>query len=249
MSEHGSDTRSPGSRWWLVGLGSVAVLALGVGIGNALASGDDPVTQAPTPDASAPSASSPAVARLVVTAGQGGSGRAADGKTPIGYQHTCEGAVAAATNYVSSATRLEWVKPYGDKLLDQISDADTQSIEERRTGMRTILEGGGVLESHPEWGGFRVVACDQYDATVDVWECEVLRANGQAQRSCAPIATAVAWVNGDWKLRRYQVPAEEPAPEPTPDPVPGDAPLSAEQRRQALQAAGPEWQEYANAPK
>jgi hypothetical protein len=249
MSEHGSDTR-PGRRsWWLIGLGALGVLALGVGLGNAIRPGEDPEPQptgAPATSASA-APSQEEVQRLIVTAGQGGSSRAADGKTPIGYPHTCEGAVAAATNYVSSATRLEWVKPYGDKLLDQIADADEQRIEYHRKGMRTGLQLGLVQESHPEWGGFRVLACDQYTATINVWECEVTRAEGQAQRSCGTIATVLAWVSGDWKLRRYESPAEPPTPQ-SPEATLGDTALPAEQRRQALRAAGPGWQEYANAP-
>lgn len=251
MSEHGSDTRTPGRRWWLIGVGALAVLSLGIGLGTAIGSGDKPTTS-PTPgpgQSSAPS-SAQAVERLVVTAGQGGSSMAADGKTQVGYPHTCEGAVAAATNYVSSATRFEWAKPYGDKLLDQISDADTQRIEYHRKGMRSGLELGFVQESHPEWGGFQVVACDSYTVTVNVWECELLRVEGKAQRSCPTVATVVAWVNGDWKLRRYEVPSkgEIPAPEVSPAFVESDAPLPADQRRQALQAAGANWQEYANAP-
>ena len=250
MSANGGGTRFPGRRGWLIGVGALALLTLGVGIGTALGSAGAPPAPSPTqPLALPPSApSATEISRYVVTAGQGGSALGADRRTPIGYPRTCEGAIAAATNYVSSATRLEWVRSHGDALLDQTVDADSRAIEDYREGMRTLLNTGVVMESHPEWGGFRVVDCDQYTAAVDVWECEVIRLNGQAQRSCTAITTVVAWVYTDWKLRRYDVPAAPPVPEETPDTVPDDSPLPADQRRQALQAAGPGWQEYANAP-
>ncbi|BCJ46188.1 hypothetical protein GCM10010168_51370 [Actinoplanes ianthinogenes] len=249
MSEH-SDGAQPGPRrWWPIALGAVVVLLVGVGLGNAIRSGDDPAAQPTAPPPAAPGSAAPSttVEHFAVTAGEGGSSLAADGKTQMGYEHTCAGAVAAATNYISSATRLEWVKSYGDKLLDQISDADSQRIEYYRKGMRTALELKLIMESHPEWGGFRLVSCDSYTATVNVWECEVMRGNGQAQGSCDTNATVVAWVNGDWKLRRYEWTDEPPIPA-SQDLVGGDTPLDAAQRRQALQAAGPDWQEYANAP-
>lgn len=242
-----SEQDDSGTRWWLVALGALAVLALGVGLGNGIRTKDDPPTPAESTAAASPEADV-TTPPLVVTAGQGGSSKAVDGKTQVGYQNNCEGAVAAATNYVSSATRLEWVKSYGDKLLDQIADADSQRIEYHRKGMRTALNGGITMESHPEWGGFRLVACDSHDATINVWECEIQRYQGQAQRSCTVIATAVSWVNGDWKLRRYEVPADPPTPEAGPDPVPGEQLLPAAERRRALQTAGAGWQEYANAP-
>ncbi len=256
MSEHG-DEPSRGRRWWLIALAAFVALVLGVGLGSAVGSRG---SSTPTPPRSAPSPASPSttldpaasgapVKRLSVVAGRGGSRLAVDGKTPVGYPHTCQGAVAAATNYVSSAARLAWVRPTGDKLLDQISDADTQRINFYRKGQRTALNAGVEIEPHPEWGGFRLVACDSYNATVVIWPCEVQRLDGEAQRSCVGVGTNVAWVLGDWKLRSYEVPAEPPTPEITPDPAPGDDPLTAAQRRRALAAAGPDWQEYANAPR
>lgn len=246
MSEH-SGTGSPGRRWWLIALGALAVLALGVGLGNAVRTKNDPPQPGPAEPGS-PSSPAPAGPLLAVTAGQGGSKKAADGRTPLGYPRTCEGAVAAATNYVSSATRLEWVQRHGDALLGQISVADTQRIAYHREGMRTALTSGITMESRPEWGGFRLVACDPSTATVNVWECEVQRYQGQSQRSCTAVTTTLNWIGDDWKLRRYEVPAEPPVPAVTPDPAPGGVPLPTDQRRQALQAAGPGWQEYANAP-
>lgn len=253
MSEHGSGAGGR-RRWWLIVIGVVVALVLGVGIGSALRSREgSPATQPKaTATSTASSSGTPGTAvsqPLAVVAGKGGSRLAVDGLTPVGYPRSCAGAVAAATNYVSSAARLTWVGPRGDELLDQIADADSRRIEYYRQGQRGALGDGFVVEPHPEWGGFRLVACDSTDATVIIWPCELERLGAKVQRSCVAVSTAVAWVNGDWKLRRYEIPAED-EPMLTPDdPVLGADPLPAEQRRRALKAAGPDWQEYANAPR
>ncbi|MFC6562644.1 hypothetical protein [Actinoplanes utahensis] len=215
---------------------------LGVGIGTVITSSGS------TPPPSAPTTLPEESPRYVVVAGQGGSERAVDGKTPIRYQHDCEGAIAAATNYVSSATRMEWVRPYGDKLIGQITDAGAESMESHREGMRTAVNSGIALEPHPEWGGFQVLACDPHSATINLWECMVVRSGDDPQRTCTTAATVVTWAADDWKLRRYETLPEDHVPGDTLDAVPGDAPLPADQRREALRAAGPGWQEYSNAP-
>jgi hypothetical protein len=143
---------------------------------------------------------------------------------------------------------MAWVGPPGDELLAQIADSDNR-LDIYRTGQQAAKKMGITLEPHPEWGGFRLGRCSSFEADVDVWRCEVQRVDGKAQRSCVDLTTTVAWVDGDWKLRHYAIPAEPPSPEVSPDPVLGEAPLPAAARRRALTEAGNGWQEFANAPR
>lgn len=245
---------------WLVG---VVVL---VGVAVAVWAATRPTAPDPDPEPT-PSAqpSGPVAGSYRVAAGEGGTGTAVDGRTPVGYEPTCEGAVHAATNYlvavdealVTERTSAEDFAALLDELGAGLDGGAADSpMGDLKAQHATIREESQTYDvpmftgtSHPEWGGFLVRSCNEgSQAVVDivrVWE----------EPQYPPFSTAyrvtLTWFgregdDEDWRLVEFRQLETDEAPaslgESEATPVPAD------ERRAWLMDAGPGWTEYTNAP-
>lgn len=225
-----------------------------------------PETPAPAPSAS-PTTAAP-VGSYRVAVGEGGTSTASDGTTPIGYEQTCEGAVAAATNYTTGIqnalfqgqmTEDEFVAlleelnggiDNGARTLDPASPlaALVTEFAQMRADAEDIDQAfDPEMQFHPEWGGFRVETCAAgAQATVDVvGYFDPYQAEGMVG-GYGNFRTTVAWVGDDWRLiERAELDTDE-VPEGALSPE--TAPVPAAERRAWISTAGPGWTEYTNAP-
>lgn len=254
-----SDGQSRGRVWiWLVG----AVVLVGIAV--AVWAATRPVAPDPEPTTT-PRASDPVAGSYRVAVGKGGTGTAVDGRTPIGYQPTCEGAVHAATNYLVAVDEsLVTERQSGEDfaaLLDELGagldgGAAETPIGDLKAQYATIREESAEYDvpmftgtSHPEWGAFLVRSCNEGAQAV----IDIVRAWDEPQYP--PFSTAyrvtLTWFGregdeADWRLieLRQLETDEAPAPlgESEASPVPTD------ERRAWLMDAGPGWTEYTNAP-
>ncbi|MEV0287901.1 hypothetical protein AB0H36_27625 [Kribbella sp. NPDC050820] len=240
---------------------AVVVVAAAIGAGVAIGAargGDEPApTSTPTPSASA----QPSSGGLV--AGGGGSGKAADGKTPIRFASSCDGAAQAAAAYsVGLTDEIGYARPgvAGTKraglnaTLDYIfstGGSPDESVVERRTVLLTPNETLPGLTAHPEWGGYKVVDCvPKFSATINLFSCLTGYPDSDGGSICDTTVWELTWYADDWHVAR--IPATTVTPDPTsvfPDSVKAPNPVPAASRRAALAAGGAGWTEWANAPK
>lgn len=255
----GHKSRGRGRVWiWLVG----AVVLVGIAV--AVWAATRPVAPDPEPTTT-PRASDPVVGSYRVAVGKGGTGTAVDGRTPIGYQPTCEGAAHAATNYLVAVDEGLYTERTSEAdfaaLLDElgagldgggagspIGDLKAQ----RSTNWQWSDENGVPMftgTSRPEWGGFLVRSCNEgAQAVVDIvtyWDEPGVPPGVTGYR------VTLAWFGlqsdeADWRLIEFrQLDSND-----VPDGAAGmtKAPVPAVDRRAWLMDAGPGWTEYTNAP-
>jgi hypothetical protein len=199
MDGFGYEDEGARSRWLKIGggvLAGVVLLAAGFGIGRL----------------SAPAAGGGQQARV---SGQSGPGpwRVENG-VPVGYAHTPEGAVAAATNYLTvidgpMLTQPERYRAAIDGLAAPDSKSKLRSTGERQLatfqttmGMADYVQQGRqvILRAIP-----LTYHIDGYDGTaarVSIWAEALLAVDGvlSPRVNWATSTYALEWVAGDWKL-------------------------------------------------
>jgi hypothetical protein len=249
----------------IAGALTAAALALGARPGH------------PTPTASAPVGGGGKLGFPVsqITIGSGGSATAADGRTPIGYDGSCNSAAAAAANYmpvIADVHPSAWptqqkalaqidVAPDDVKDLAMLADLGTKTV--KYPGWRGF-EGDWVTKTDVAAGGlYRMVSCtERAKALVQLVYVRVDSQIGKDPKaSFVTQALDLGWQGGDWKVARSQIPVG--STDPTlggrlPDRGPNLAALPAPDGRppvltrdmadQAFKDVSREgWVEYANA--
>lgn len=226
----------------------------------------DPVSTPPTSATNTPTATPTAPSTSIgtgyaVEAGGGGTRVAnADGKTPMGYPSTCEGAIAAATNYAAmlesgdaSSVTPEGVATF-NALIDEISPGAIpgagmwQDLEkaDRAKYAENFAATPLLATAFPEVGAFRVVSCiPERSAEIDVLFGGELRMEGVdgVDRWYVTQRVQLTWMN-DWSPRDVgDVPdAVEKSGLISPDE------FSRSLRDSFLSGDPSEWQEYTNVP-
>ena len=257
---------------WVVAVVAAVVLVVGVVVTYAVTRttsqppGPAPTTTSPEPQETPPTPDAP-VGGYKIEAGDGGTDVAVDGRTPIGYDQECSGAVSAATNYYVAV--LEGL--YQDRhtsesfseLLKQINGgldgwdtAPTGPISGLVTEFEAIRAEAEQLgqeflggEYHPEWGVFRVEGCAEgASATVDVAGYFEMPTADPGHSYQDPKRVRVSWFEGDWRLISLEDLATDENPLLGILPSRPLAPVPAADRGSILAAAGSEWMEYTNAP-
>lgn len=250
-------------RRWPYILGAVVLLAGG---GYALSQlvNDDAPTPDPTATPTTPTLTEPATPEYVVEAGGGGTTTASvDGVTPMGYPQTCEGAIAAATNQWLAISALPegWWTPEGlartSELVDYFAPGEIEHItwmsdfktarEEAAAGVNDLGNYYWVDGVDASQGAFRVVSCSSSEVVVDLVYGGVLHdveISGYTAYSSQRVT--VGWL-GEWSVREAaEIPfSEDPSTEVQPERLGG---FSTEVRRALIEAGGPGWTEYSNAP-
>lgn len=210
-------------------------------------------------------------AGLSVRPGGGATAVAANGFTPIAFPATCEGAVAAIASAeqmlpllgrVSGVTEEQWqltieqvfgkgsatANYYLGVARGAATDASVERVAKDRLAQLDMT-------THPEWGGFRVVACRPgHSATVELLSCYRLGADHRT--ACYGEARQVRWAGqpADWVIQDHQATQDVVAPairqkiDNDADALSGVAP-SAAKRAEWLTALGSGWQEFSNAPR
>lgn len=155
-----------------------------------------------------------------VKIGTGGSGVAADGRTPVGYDGSCSSAAAAAANFMPAIAdvhpsawpvqqkALAQIDVNADELKDLAALADLEAKNLNASGIRTF-GGDWVTRTDVASGGlYRLVSCTERRSAL----VQVVYARIDAQTGGAPKASFVtqsldlSWQGGDWKVTRSQSP-------------------------------------------
>ncbi|WP_422933305.1 hypothetical protein [Sinomonas sp. P47F7] len=209
-----------------------------------------------------------------VRIGSGGSGVAADGKTPIGYDGSCNSAAAAAANYLPviadvhpSAWRaqqkaLAQIDVSADELEAKTTLADLEAKNLEASGIRTF-DGDWVTRTDVASGGlYRLVSCSERTSALVqvVYGVVDARTGDDPKASFVTQSLDLSWHGGDWMVTRSQAPLGDNGtlggrlPDRGPNaaalPAPGGkAPvLTKELADQAFKDVSREgWIEYANA--
>ena len=202
-----------------------------------------------------------------ITPGQGASGLAPDGITPIGWTSTCDGAVAAATAAVVAFTDPVGTPGWGTPAAKRGTARTglTETIARLTTGTHPSLVPAAAnaypqdfvgVTAHPEWGGYRVASCTAGSvAVVDVFSCATVTETPPAVTgvgsNCYPRELTMRWVGApsDWRVAQWETTLRGAQPGFGGPTFTDPNPPTAAQRRTALAAGGPGWQEYANAPR
>ena len=221
-----------------------------------------PTSTATTPPTATPvSTPTSSGTGYAVEAGGGGTRVAnADGKTPMGYPSTCEGAIAAATNYVAvmQSGDAASVTPEGlatfNALIDEISPGAIpgggmwQDLEKESRARYAENYAAMPLISTtlPEVGAFRIVSCTpERAAEIDVVLGAELRMEGseEVDRWYVGQRVQLTWLN-DWSPRDISdLPGDEAIGLRV---SPGD--FSRSVRDTSLTGNLSDWQEYTNVP-
>ncbi len=154
---------------------------------------------------------------LQVVPGLGGSEVAADGRTPVGYQPTCKGAVEAATNYARLLNTHSLNLPKGTDATIRAVMLDSEKADEKiaATSFESIRQAASPAELkqyqkimqetvHPEWSGkYLVRACEpEKEAHVSVTGVsEGHSGSGKKTYGYATSTYVLQWVDGDWKVK------------------------------------------------
>ncbi|MDE9364013.1 hypothetical protein PZ938_00190 [Luteipulveratus sp. YIM 133132] len=250
-------------------IAAVAVLSVGalVAAGLWLTRGDDQPSTAASPSASSTSVGGPPSGRYPVTsegvaAGGGGTMKADDGITPIGFPATCTGAVGAATAAVvalqNPVPAVKGVPGKPRRGLQRTLDYLLQTRSPEATdlgGNAWPSDSVGSVED-PKQGGYRIVSCTPGQAAVvAVFSCgKIVGSDPQAPG----IDGTVLCLTGGYQMRYGGTPADwRVYADADADVLPLDAypegkggvegPLTKSQRR-AILSRLPGWREYTNAP-
>jgi hypothetical protein len=142
-----------------------------------------------------------------LTVGGGGSKKAADGTTPIGYEPSCRDAAQAATNYEVGLDPLRAVtgeiseQDYYD-LIDQTEEGDIKDddVENAKStfDMKDDLDPHAKVISHLEWGGYSIADCEA-GKSAEVWMVGASGVNGTSFEYAAN-GYELEWVDGDWRI-------------------------------------------------
>lgn len=143
-----------------------------------------------------------------VAAGSGGSGRAVDGITKIGYPSSCTGAVQAASNY---ETTLDVYKPASDQAFIKVINQVFATPEATTPFLKNSAERyakGYLREPQQEWGGaYKLESCTpSQSASVVVYSCYIgystlNKSPESGYTDCDPIRASLSWTGNDWKLQ------------------------------------------------
>lgn len=257
---------------WVVAVVAVVVLVVAVVVTYAATRttagppAPPPTAASPTPQETTPATGDPA-GGYKIEAGGGGTDVAVDGRTPIGYDQDCTGAVSAATNYYvavqaglyqdrhTSESFAELLKQINGGLDGEVAShtgpmgALVTEFETIRAQAQETGQAFAGFEDHPEWGAFRVENCTEGASATVVIESFIeatILAPGYSSYDGATVR--VSWFEGDWRLIGIEDlgPGEHPAAGVVP--VDAAAPLPASLRRAMIAAAGTGWTEYTNAP-
>ena len=257
---------------WVVAVVAVVVLVVAVVVTYAATRttagppAPSPTAASPTPPETTPAMGDPA-GGYKIEAGDGGTDVAVDGRTPIGYDQDCSGAVSAATNYYvavleglyqdrhTSESFSELLKQINGGLDGEVA-SHTGPMGALVTEFETIRDEAEQLgqefpgvEYHPEWGAFRVEGCAEgASATVVIEGFMEATALAPGYSSFDGATIRVSWFKDDWRL--IGIETLEPDENPAAGVVPVDAaaPLPASLRRAMIAAGGTGWTEYTNAP-
>lgn len=189
--------------------GSVAVLAVGGYLAYAVQNAAHEPDPAPT--------STAAPATVGVVAGSGGKSLGADGKTRVGYEPTCEGAVQAMTNYL---TGLRTFNPADTSkqtaLAKQVFTPDSTDRLTEAQWLNTqantwkVISAKGSAEEHPEWGGiYKIYSCEPgQTAEVGIFSCkkntfQTPKKGSWDISACLPYLSTLKWTGGDWKMATF----------------------------------------------
>lgn len=142
---------------------------------------------------------------------------------PIGYAHSQDGAVAAASAYAESIGPLALATPEArdaalaamtdPKGRDEVRRGLEPGLEALGKGLTTPTSADAVVRSAPV--GYRVGVYSEERAEVELWAVGVV---GNAQ-SLPPSASwgitkvLLRWVDGDWKLAASVEQSEGPTPQ------------------------------------
>lgn len=197
----------------------------------------------PAPTAGAPTG---AVLSLKVAANSGGTRKAADGYTRMGFPRTCAGAVAAAASYytfgnapVTSSVRT--------KVANQITRGTSPGLQTFRTNAGDIP--GVTFKTDPAQGGFLVTDCTGSGAVVSLFFCTRVTSDGETRNICRSMRLTMDWfsTDGDWKVTDVYA-GNINGPDFWHTSKAWTNPLSAAERGELLTKAGPGWTEFTDAP-
>ena len=198
-------------------LGGLLVGRATISRGTAAGPVGTPVTSTATLEQAAPATTPPAQAEQSAAADQVGP-RDVVGGVPVGYQHSEEGAVAAATNYarvLSSTLILDRSKRRA--AIEALAAPETLARQQRAwdQAVASLNKGLGVTNGAAKDGtillravpvGWRMEKYSDKRATVAIWVTSVLGALGGPPQG-VPVREAwgtttveLRWVDGDWKL-------------------------------------------------
>ncbi len=199
-------------RWIALGLGSLAVLGLGVAVGSRIAS-----RQASAPPVTV-TVASPAPGHVTAPGRPLG-----DTGALAGYARTPQGAVAAASAYVSAldgtalldAERLrELVRSIAsvrarDRLVAAYEQVASQA--KQRLGVGSVPAPIIIVRAAPV--GYRVERYASGVATVSIWRVGIVGsgASVQPQQSWRTETVSLVWEDGGWKVAAF---ASVPGPTP-----------------------------------
>lgn len=259
-------------RHWKALLAAAIVVAAVAGA--VLVLGTRPGQPAPEPAATVAGGGKLGFPVSPVKIGSGGSGVAADGKTPIGYDGSCNSAASAAANYMPAIAdvhpsawaaqqkALAQIDVNADELATKTTLADLEAKNLKASGIRTF-DGDWVTRADVESGGlYRLVSCTEHrSALVQVVYARIDAQTAEdSKASFVTQSVDLAWQGGDWKVIRSQAPLGDNGtlggrlPDRGPNlaalPAPDGKPplLTKDLADQAFQAVSREgWIEYANA--
>jgi hypothetical protein len=233
----------------------VVALLAGAATYAATRTNTNPAPAATTPSSATTSTAPGAAGGYTIKAGAGGTAKAVDGRTPIGYASTCQGAVEAATNYYTAIAEglfqdrltMDGFAALTGQLNAGLDATTVSGLGKEFAGIRADSKAKNRPSFnpsyHPEWGMFRVQSCVT-DSTAVVEVAGFFDMNGLSLE--APKVVTVSWSKGDWRLASIEVATNNPAGDAIAPDAP--APLPADQRRAMIAQAGTGWTEYTNAP-
>jgi hypothetical protein len=142
--------------------------------------------------------------------------RSNENGVPVGYQHSPQGAVAAASNYLSflnSPTILmdqdklqgglaKIAAPSSQNFVKETESAaqtDRQAFEQAGT-----TQAGPMAYENPQFG-YRLTSYDQKRTRVVIWGMGMFgnASNTPPQGGFGNTALDLSWANGDWKLTNF----------------------------------------------
>lgn len=208
------------SRWILVSIGAVIVLVAAVTIGIVIGRGDAGENPPGGQASASPGERDGLLPRGTVVAGEGGSRTVSPGVS-VGFPHTKDGAVSAATVYlvamqsplvrdrakVAQLVEAIATDQYSATLktsLNQLGDSTAQSMKDFRM--------------EPAAGAYRVTKYTDDTAVIEIWSPFIATASdvlgGKTDTVWSRTILSLSWVGNDWKLA-----ADDAKTDPDPDPI------------------------------
>jgi hypothetical protein len=187
-------SRRPRAGWLLAGLLALLLLAVGVGVGRL----------------STPSSPSPPIAVVVDDGVNGHTRLTAD--VPVGYAHTEQGAVSAATNYLASLAKATVSnQPTRDQMIAALAAEGSRAALQQQYDWASAEVGRDLHLERPESVqavvrmipvGWQLIRYDGRTAEVLVFGTGLYGSSaGVPVRETWGVNTVtLTWENGDWKL-------------------------------------------------